>query len=78
MPRKQYIDTEKQSHGHGKSQGEKRKKLAGKGKIISQKVLKKDENDSTINYRVFVITNELINEYSYIEESDLNDTNQSN
>lgn len=54
------------------------KKLAGKGEIISQKVLKKDENDSTINYRVFVITNELINEYSYIEESDLNDTNQSN
>ena len=31
-----------------------------------------------IKYRVFIITNELINAYSYFEESDINDTNQSN
>lgn len=54
------------------------KKLNGKGEITYQKVLKKEENNSTIKYRVFVITNELINAYSYFEESDINDTNQSN
>lgn len=54
------------------------KKLNGKGVIIYQKVLKKEENNSTIKYRVFIITNELINAYSYFEDSDINDTNQSN
>lgn len=54
------------------------KKLNGKGVIIYQKVLKKNENNSTIKYRVFIITNELINAYSYFEDSDINDTNQSN
>ena len=54
------------------------KKLNGKGVIIYQKVLKKEKNNSTIKYRVFIITNELINAYSYFEESDINDTNQSN
>lgn len=54
------------------------KKLNGKGGIIYQKVLKKEENNSTIKYRVFIITNELINAYSYFEDSDINDTNQSN
>ena len=54
------------------------KKLNGKGVIIYQKVLKKEENNSTIKYRVFIIANELINAYSYFEESDINDTNQSN
>ena len=54
------------------------KKLNGKGVIIYQKVLKKAENNSTIKYRVFIIANELINAYSYFEESDINDTNQSN
>ena len=54
------------------------KKLNGKGVIIYQKVLKKEENNSTIKYRVFIIANELINAYSYFEDSDINDTNQSN
>lgn len=54
------------------------KKLNGKGVIIYQKVLKKAENNSTIKYRVFIIANELINAYSYFEDSDINDTNQSN
>ena len=54
------------------------RKLNGKGVIIYQKVLKKEENNSTIKYRVFIITNELINAYSYFEDSDINDTNQSN
>ena len=54
------------------------KKLNEKGVIIYQKVLKKEENNSTIKYRVFIITNELINAYSYFEDSDINDTNQSN
>lgn len=54
------------------------KKLNGKGVIIYQKVLKKEENNSTIKYRVFIITNELINAYSYFEDRDINDTNQSN
>lgn len=54
------------------------KKLNGKDMIIYQKVLKKEENNSTIKYRVFIITNELINAYSYFEDSDINDTNQSN
>ena len=54
------------------------RKLNGKGVIIYQKVLKKEENNSTIKYRVFIIANELINAYSYFEDSDINDTNQSN
>ena len=54
------------------------KKLNGKGVISYQKVLKKEENNSTIKYRVFIIANELINAYSYFEDSDINDTNQSN
>ena len=41
-------------------------------------ILKKEENNSTIKYRVFIIANELINAYSYFEDSDINDTNQSN
>ena len=53
-------------------------KLNRKGVIIYQKVLKKEENNSTIKYRVFIIANELINAYSYFEDSDINDTNQSN
>ena len=48
------------------------------GTIISQKVLKKEVNNSTIEYRVFVICNELISEYKYYEKSDANDTHSSN
>lgn len=53
-------------------------KLKGKGKIISQKVLKKDENNSTISYRVFIITNELISDYSYYTVGEGNDPQSSN
>ena len=48
------------------------------GTITSQKVLKKEINNSTIDYRVFVICNELISEYKYYEKSDANDTQSSN
>ena len=48
------------------------------GTISSQKVLKKEINNSTIDYRVFVICNELINEYQYYEKGDASDTQSSN
>ena len=48
------------------------------GTIISQKVLKKEVNNSTIEYRVFVICNELISKYEYYEVGDANDTQSSN
>mgnify|MGYP002520915114 FL=1 len=48
------------------------------GTINSQKVLKKEINNSTIDYRVFVICNELINEYQYYEKGDASDTRISN
>lgn len=48
------------------------------GTIISQKVLKKEVFNSTIDYRVFVICNELINEYQYYEKGDEIDTQSSN
>lgn len=48
------------------------------GTISSQKVLKKEINNSTIDYRVFVICNELISEYKYYEKSDANDSKSSN
>lgn len=55
-----------------------KEKLKDNGQIISQKVLKKTQNNSTIDYRVFVITNELISKYEYIPEGDGNDTTKSN
>ena len=54
-----------------------KEKLKDNGKIISQKVLKKAQNNSTIDYRVFVITNELISKYEYIPEGDKNDNTKS-
>ena len=54
------------------------KKLNGKGKIIEQKVLKKEQNNSTINMKVFVITNELISKVqSYDIGSDIIDSGDS-
>ena len=38
------------------------------GNIVNQKVLKKDINNSTIDYRIFVVCNELISDYKYYEE----------
>ena len=53
-------------------------KLNGKGKVISQKVLKKEENNSTMLLRVFVITNELISKLEYYDiGSDLIDSENS-
>ncbi len=54
------------------------KKLKNTGTIINQKVLKKEQNNSTIDYRIFVVTNEIISEYSYYELGDENDTTKSN
>ena len=48
------------------------------GTIISQKVLKKEVNNSTIDYRVFVICNELISKYEYYEVGYTIDTQSSN
>lgn len=53
-------------------------KFKGIGNIISQKVLKKEVNNSTIEYRVFVICNELISKYEYYEVGDTIDTQSSN
>ena len=55
-----------------------KEKFSNIGTISSQKVLKKEINNSTIDYRVFVICNELISEYKYYEKSDANDTQSSN
>ena len=55
-----------------------KEKLKGNGEIIEQKVLKKSKNNSTIDYRIFVITNELISKYEYISIGDNNDTTKSN
>ena len=55
-----------------------KEKFSNIGTISSQKVLKKEINDSTIDYRVFVICNELINEYQYYEKGDASDTQSSN
>ena len=49
-------------------------KLNNKGTIISQKVLQKEEKNSTIEYRVFVVTNEVISNYSYYSVGDDNDS----
>ncbi len=53
-------------------------KLKDNGKIIKQKVLKKSKNNSTMDYRIFVVTNELISKYEYIPEGDYSDTTKSN
>ncbi len=42
------------------------------GTIIEQKVLKKETNNSTIDYRVFVICNEIISKYEYYEVGENN------
>lgn len=55
-----------------------KEKFSNIGTISSQKVLKKEINNSTIDYRVFVICNELINEYQYYEKGDASDTKSSN
>ena len=55
-----------------------KEKFSNIGTISSQKVLKKEINDSTIDYRVFVICNEIINEYQYYEKGDASDTQSSN
>lgn len=55
-----------------------KEKFSNIGSIISQKVLKKEVFNSTIDYRVFVICNELINEYQYYEKGDASDTQSSN
>ncbi len=55
-----------------------KEKLKDNGNVISQKVLKKRQNNSTIEYRIFVITNELISKYVYINEGDIGDTKESN
>lgn len=55
-----------------------KEKFSNIGVISSQKVLKKEINNSTIDYRVFVICNELINEYQYYEKGDASDTQSSN
>lgn len=49
-------------------------KLNNKGTIISQKILQKEEKNSTIEYRVFVVTNEVISNYSYYSVGDDNDS----
>ena len=55
-----------------------KEKLKESGRIISQKVLKKIKNNSTIDYRIFVITNELISKYEYLDLGDNNDTTTGN
>lgn len=54
------------------------KKIGNNGKVISKKVLKKIENDSKIEYRIFVVTNELISKYFYLNEGDISDSGKSN
>lgn len=54
-------------------------KLNGKGVIISQKVLKKEENNSTISMSIFVVTNEIISTALYYDiGSDINDPESGN
>lgn len=54
------------------------KQLNGKGRVISQKVLKKEQNNSTISMSIFVVTNELISKALYYDiGSDINDPENS-
>ena len=54
-------------------------RLNDKGVVISQKVLKKEENNSTMSMSVFVVTNEHISKALYYEYgSEENDTKDSN
>lgn len=48
------------------------------GTIIKRNVLKKEVNNSTIDYRVFVVCNEIISLYKYYEVGEINDTQSSN
>ncbi|MDD4705813.1 MAG: sporulation protein YqfD [Bacilli bacterium] len=75
---KKYNDQEAEKNAINKILLEFNKKLNGKGKVISQKVLKKEQNNSTINIRIFVITNELISKPLYYQiGSEINDTQNS-
>lgn len=75
---KKYNDKEAEKNAIKKVILALNKKLNGKGKVISQKVLKKEQNNSTINMRIFVITNELISKPLYYQiGSEINDTQNS-
>ncbi|MDD2409210.1 MAG: sporulation protein YqfD [Bacilli bacterium] len=75
---KKYNEKEAEKNAINKVLLEFNKKLNGKGKVISQKVLKKEQNNSTINISIFVITNELISKPLYYQiGSEINDTKNS-
>lgn len=74
-----YTDEEILNLALKKSEEEFLVKLNGKGTVLSQKVLKKEQNNSTMSIRVFVITNELISKIKYYDiGSDIIDTESSN
>lgn len=75
---KKYNDQDAEKNAINKVLLEFDRKLNGKGRVISQKVLKKEQNNSTISMSIFVVTNELISKALYYNiGSDINDTENS-
>jgi similar to stage IV sporulation protein len=54
------------------------RRLGKNGTIKRENILKKEQNNSTIEYRIFVVTNELLNDYLYYSVGEENDTQSSN
>lgn len=52
--------------------------ISKRGKVLTKKLLKKEANNSTIDYRIFVKANEKISKYLYYEAGEPNDTSKSN
>ncbi len=76
---KKYTSVDAEKRALKKIEEEFDTRLNKKGVVISQKVLKKTENNSTMSMSVFVVTNELISKELYYENgSEKNDTESSN
>ena len=73
-----YNSKEAEAKALEKIEGEFKIKLAGRGSIKEKKVLKKEQNNSTMNISVFVVVNEIISSTEYYEiGSDLLDSESS-
>lgn len=76
---KRYNNKDAENKALEKIKEEFETRLNDKGVVISQKVLKKEENNSTMSMSVFVVTNEHISKPLYYEYgSEENDTKDSN
>ena len=79
MVSKRYNNKDAENKALEKIKEEFETRLNDKGVVISQKVLKKEENNSTMSMSVFVVTNEHISKALYYEYgSEENDTKDRN